>query len=127
MNQTGNEQAGVGRVIPISNATIRISGSFRDLAASIMTGNGDTVSIAIRENRCISQPIGCGQSLLKEDGSPRFNHFPDPETMALYAIEWRGTGLCPTCQDAMERRAAQVECCGNCPCTCQEPPYEMAL
>ena len=95
---TSNDEEGVDRVIPLSSTSIQITGSFADMAASIMT-NGDTVSAAIEEKRCIQAPIGCGQALLKEDGTPRFDHFPDSQTARLYEAEWMITGLCPPCQD----------------------------
>jgi len=121
MTQQGGES-----VRPITSTSYQVFGSFRDLAASIMTNNGDTVTKAVEEKRCLSEPLGCGASLLKEDGTPKYNHFSSPEEAALYEREWRTTGMCPTCQDRVEAasKAANGECCGNSPCTCQEPPTD---
>lgn len=83
--------------------------SFRDLAASILTDDDDTISAAVAEKRCIREPLGCGQSLLKEDGEPKFTGFPDKETAQLYEAEWRITGMCPECQDALEKSAEEAE------------------
>ena len=86
--------------------------------------NGDTVAKAVEEKRCIREPIGCGEALLNEDGSRRFDSFPDRDTAQLYEAEWQITGLCPNCQDRVQATAEELadECCGNSPCTCEEEP-----
>lgn len=58
---------------------------------------GDLPADAVREERCIREPIGCGQPLIAADGTARV--FWDEGEAAAYQAEWRITGLCPDCQD----------------------------
>ncbi|KMS79563.1 hypothetical protein ACH49_12080 [Streptomyces leeuwenhoekii] len=60
---------------------------------------GDLSTDAVREERCLKPPIGCGQPLIAEDGTTRV--FWDEAEAARYQAEWRITGLCPRCQDAL--------------------------
>lgn len=64
-----------------------------------LTG-GDLPVDAVREDRCLKPPIGCGQPLIGEDGTARV--FWDEAEARQYEAEWRITGLCPNCQDAIE-------------------------
>ena len=66
----------------------------------VFTRNSDTPADAVRENRCIERPDGCGQPLIGEDGTARV--FWSQEVAAGYETEWRATGLCPDCQDAAD-------------------------
>ncbi|MGY0062757.1 hypothetical protein ACWY4P_40530 [Streptomyces sp. LZ34] len=61
---------------------------------------GDLPADAVRENRCLKQPIGCGNPLIGEDGTARV--FWSEDEARQYEAEWRITGLCPDCQDALE-------------------------
>jgi hypothetical protein len=61
---------------------------------------GDLPADAVREDRCLKAPIGCGQPLIAEDGTTRV--FWDEEEASRYEAEWRITGLCPDCQDALD-------------------------
>lgn len=65
-----------------------------------LTG-GDLPADAVREDRCLKAPIGCGKPLIREDGTARV--FWNEAEARQYAAEWRITGLCPDCQDAIER------------------------
>jgi hypothetical protein len=58
---------------------------------------GDLPADAVREERCLREPIGCGQPLVAEDGTARV--FWDEAEAAAYRAEWQITGLCPDCQD----------------------------
>lgn len=60
---------------------------------------GDLPADAVREERCLKPPIGCGQPLIKEGGVARV--FWDEAEARQYEAEWRITGLCPDCQDAI--------------------------
>jgi hypothetical protein len=60
---------------------------------------GDLPADAVREERCIKQPIGCGKPLISEDGTARV--FWSEAEAARYQAEWQITGLCPDCQDAL--------------------------
>lgn len=71
-----------------------------------LTG-GDLPTDAIRENRCLQPPIGCGQPLISETGEARV--FWDEDEARRYEAEWRITGLCPDCQDANEAAAEAGE------------------
>lgn len=61
---------------------------------------GDLPADAVREERCLKRPIGCGQPLITADGTARV--FWDASEAARYQAEWRITGLCPDCQDALD-------------------------
>jgi hypothetical protein len=61
---------------------------------------GDLPADAVREDRCLKAPIGCGQPLIAEDATARV--FWDEEEASRYEAEWRITGLCPDCQDALD-------------------------
>lgn len=60
---------------------------------------GDLPADAVREERCIRQPIGCGQPLITADGTTRV--FWNETEAAAYQREWQITGLCPDCQDLL--------------------------
>ena len=60
---------------------------------------GDLPADAVREERCLKPPIGCGKPLIAEDGTARV--FWDADEAARYEAEWRITGLCPDCQDRL--------------------------
>jgi hypothetical protein len=61
---------------------------------------GDLPADAVREERCLREPIGCGQPLIAEDGTARV--FWDEAEANRYRAEWQITGLCPDCQDLIE-------------------------
>lgn len=61
---------------------------------------GDLPADAVREERCIKAPIGCGKPLISEDGTARV--FWSEAEAARYQAEWQITGLCPDCQDALD-------------------------
>ncbi|WP_200309097.1 hypothetical protein [Streptomyces adelaidensis] len=60
---------------------------------------GDLPADAVREERCLREPIGCGQALTAA-GTGRM--FLSPDETAAYQDEWRITGLCPDCQDRID-------------------------
>jgi hypothetical protein len=72
--------------------------SIPDFLAAL--SGGDLPADAVREERCIKAPIGCGKPLVDEDGTARV--FWDESEQSRYEAEWQITGLCPDCQDAME-------------------------
>jgi len=59
---------------------------------------GDLPADAVRENRCLKPPIGCGSPLIN-DGVARV--FWSEAEARQYEAEWHITGLCPDCQDAL--------------------------
>lgn len=61
---------------------------------------GDLPADAVREERCLREPIGCGQPLISEDGTARV--FWNEAEAAAYQAEWQITGLCPDCQDRID-------------------------
>jgi hypothetical protein len=71
--------------------------SIPDFLATL--SGGDLPADAVREERCLRAPIGCGKPLIAEDGTVRV--FWDADEAARYQREWRITGLCPTCQDRL--------------------------
>lgn len=72
--------------------------SITDFLAAI--SGGDLPADAVREERCLRPPIGCGKPLIGEDGTTRV--FWDEAEAARYQAEWQITGLCPDCQDALD-------------------------
>ncbi|MCX5522264.1 hypothetical protein OG342_05195 [Streptomyces bobili] len=58
----------------------------------------DDLATAVREDRCLQPPIGCGQPLIAEDGTART--FWNEIEADGYEAEWRETGFCPDCQDS---------------------------
>ncbi|MYR60039.1 hypothetical protein GTY54_28680 [Streptomyces sp. SID625] len=68
-----------------------------DLLAA-MSGS-DLPADAVREERCLRQPLGCGRPLIGADGTARV--FWNEAEAARYQAEWQITGLCPDCQDAL--------------------------
>lgn len=62
---------------------------------------GDLPADAVREERCLKRPLGCGRPLVSGDGIA-IRGFWDEGHAALYRLEWRITGLCPDCQDALD-------------------------
>ncbi|MEV5414770.1 hypothetical protein [Streptomyces albogriseolus] len=71
--------------------------SIADFLAA-MSG-GDLPADAVREERCLREPIGCGKPLIADDGTTRV--FWNEDEAAAYQTEWRITGLCPDCQDRL--------------------------
>ncbi|MGA5372344.1 hypothetical protein ACPCSD_14850 [Streptomyces griseoincarnatus] len=71
--------------------------SIADFLAAL--SGGDLPADAVREERCLREPIGCGQPLIAADGTTRV--FWDEAEAARYQTEWRITGLCPGCQDRL--------------------------
>ncbi|MFD9070592.1 hypothetical protein [Streptomyces lasiicapitis] len=61
---------------------------------SAFTG-GDLPEDAVREQRCLRPPIGCGEPLT-------YREFPTRDEARRYEAEWRITGLCASCQDLVE-------------------------
>lgn len=55
------------------------------------------VAGAVREERCLREPIGCGRPLVADTDISRV--FWSPLEAARYETEWQITGLCPDCQD----------------------------
>jgi hypothetical protein len=72
--------------------------SIPDFLAAL--SGGDLPDDAVREERCLRAPIGCGKPLIAEDGTARV--FFNEAEAAAYQAEWRITGLCPDCQDALD-------------------------
>lgn len=60
---------------------------------------GDLPADAVREERCIKPPNGCGQPLIAADGTARV--FWNEAEAQQYRAEWLVTGLCPDCQDRL--------------------------
>ena len=58
---------------------------------------GDLPADAVRKERCMTPPIGCGRPLVSDTGTARV--FWDEDEAARYKAEWEITGLCPDCQD----------------------------
>lgn len=72
--------------------------SIPDFLATL--SGGDLPADAVREERCLREPIGCGKPLISEDGTARV--FWDEAEAAAYQAEWQISGLCPDCQDLID-------------------------
>lgn len=57
----------------------------------------ETLEELVAGKRC-SKNVGCGKSLVKDDGSPVYV-FHEKEEAETYEMEFRRTGLCPSCLD----------------------------
>jgi hypothetical protein len=76
------------------------------LAFLARLSGGDLPATAVRESRCLKQPIGCGQPLVSPEATARV--FRRASEAARYHAEWRITGLCPDCQDALDVEEADL-------------------
>ncbi|MFI6061192.1 hypothetical protein [Streptomyces sp. NPDC051286] len=72
--------------------------SLDEFMAAIL--GGDSVSAAVQEGRCVSEPIGCGLPVFDTAGNLR--HTMPDDAPEEYVAEWQMTGLCADCQDALE-------------------------
>lgn len=105
--RAGEKLGGVAQgMSEMGSTVIRTTGSLKDFAAAFFA-NGDTVSKAVNEKRCIGEPLGCGQALLNEDGSWKFV-LDTKEQAEAFEREWRITGLCPDCQNAVQQTAEEL-------------------
>lgn len=57
---------------------------------------GDETLDEIIAGKTCSKNVGCGKSLVKDDGSPVYV-FDTKEEADTYEMEYRRTGLCPSC------------------------------
>jgi hypothetical protein len=79
----------------------------------------ETLEELVAGKRC-SKNLGCGKSLVKDDGSPAYV-FNTKDEADKYEMEFHRTGLCPTCLDRAltalddgEDEDAEPECNGIC-------------
>lgn len=80
---------------------MRIQMAPKDFAA--LLAQGDTAEAAVRENRCLRPPIGCGKPIQLDRQSMAY--FPN----VRYRDEWKINGLCPSCQDHIVLAAEESE------------------
>ncbi|MFZ3592243.1 hypothetical protein [Streptomyces sp. BH104] len=67
---------------------------------------GDLPADAVREERCLKTPLGCGKPLISPESVARL--FPRASQAARYQAEYQITGLCPDCQDALDIEEADL-------------------
>ena len=72
--------------------------SIPDFLATL--SGGDLPADAVREERCLREPIGCGKPLVSDTGVARV--FWGEAEAARYQAEWQITGMCPDCQDRID-------------------------
>ncbi|QEQ93618.1 hypothetical protein SEA_ZUKO_40 [Streptomyces phage Zuko] len=80
----------------------------------------ETLEELVAAKRC-SKNVGCGKSLVKDDGSPVYV-FDTKEEAETYEMEFRRTGMCPSClnqalsalDEGDEEEDAEPECNGIC-------------
>lgn len=58
----------------------------------------ETLDELVAAKRC-SKNVGCGKSLVKDDGTPVYV-FDTKEEAETYEMEFRRTGMCPSCLNA---------------------------
>lgn len=80
---------------------MRIHMTPKDFAALLT--EGDTAEDAVRENRCLRPPMGCGKPIQLD--RQRLAYFPNQ----AYQQEWKINGLCPSCQDHIVLAAEEGE------------------
>lgn len=83
------------KMVQMGEGVVAATFSMQALKAALL--GDETLDEIIAGKRC-SKNIGCGQSLVKDDGSPVYV-FNTREEAETYEMEWRRTGLCPTCLD----------------------------
>ncbi|GAA3718007.1 hypothetical protein [Streptomyces tremellae] len=80
----------------------RYRATVRAVALPAREEYSDLPARAFMENRCLLPPHGCGEPLIREDGTSRV--FWDAAEAQRYETEYRRTGLCPDCQDTRAQR-----------------------
>lgn len=96
MDEMVPKLAGVpGKMVAFGEGVMAATYSMAQLKATLL--GDETLDEIIAGKRC-SKNLGCGKSLVKEDGSPEYV-FDTREEAETYEMEWRRTGLCPPCFD----------------------------
>lgn len=81
------------KVTDLGEGGVAITVSMDALKTALL---GDETLDQIIAGKTCSKNLGCGKSLVKEDGSPVYV-FDTREQAETYEMEWRRTGLCPSC------------------------------
>lgn len=86
--------AGVaGKMVDMGDGVMAATYSMEQLKAALL--GDETLEELVAGKRC-SKNVGCGKSLVKDDGSPVYM-FDTREEAETYEMEFRRTGLCPDC------------------------------
>lgn len=85
----------VPQMVAMGEGVVAATYSMEQLKAALL--GDETLDEIVAGKRC-SKNIGCGQSLVKDDGSPVYV-FNTREEAETYEMEYRRTGLCPKCLD----------------------------
>lgn len=122
MQEMTPKLAGVaGKPVDMGDGVMAATYSMAQLKAALL--GDETLEEIIAGKRC-SKNLGCGKSLVKDDGSPVYV-FDTKEEAETYEMEYRRTGLCPSCLNAAltalddggeveEDEPAEPECNGIC-------------
>lgn len=122
MTEEAPKLAGVGgKIVDMGEGLVAATYSMSKLKAALL--GDETLEGIVASKRC-SKNLGCGKSLVKDDGSPVYV-FDTKEEAQTYEMEYRRTGLCPSCLNqalTLLDGGEPEECCGESPCTCQDEP-----
>jgi hypothetical protein len=80
-------------MVDLGNGAVAATFSMQALKDALL--GDESLDEIIAGKRC-SKNVGCGKSLVKDDGSPVYV-FDTKEEAETYDMEWRRTGLCPSC------------------------------
>ncbi len=105
-------------MVALGDGAVAATFSMDQLKAALL--GDETLEELVAGKRC-SKNVGCGKSLVKDDGSPVYV-FDSKEEADKYEMEYRRTGLCPDClnkalDDLSEEEPdedAEPECNGIC-------------
>ncbi len=87
------EMGAAGTPLVMDGQVVGMSFSMAGLKDALL--GDESLDQLVAEKRC-SKNVGCGKSLVKDDGSPVYV-FDTREEAETYEMEFRRTGLCPTC------------------------------
>lgn len=94
MREMAPKLAGVApKMVAMGDGVVAATYSMEQLKAALL--GDETLDEIIAGKRC-SKNVGCGKSLVKDDGSPVYV-FDTREEAETYEMEYRRTGLCPSC------------------------------
>lgn len=94
MQEMTPKLAGVaGKMVDMGDGVMAATYSMAQLKAALL--GDETLEEIVAGKRC-SKNVGCGKSLVKDDGSPVYV-FDTKEEAETYEMEYRRTGLCPDC------------------------------
>lgn len=84
------------KMVKVGETAVAVSISMDALKNALL--GDETLDELVAAKRC-SKNVGCGKSLVKDDGTPVYV-FDTKEEAETYEMEFRRTGMCPSCLNA---------------------------